>query len=531
VVKLRARPGRGVVALGARLREARLHVVRLRGALKVLQVTAHAGRIRAGEVVVAIHVALYALHGRVRTRQREARSRVIKRGAGPSRTVMALRAVLRESRTHVIGIRGALEILQVATHASRVGTCQTVIVVDVALYALHGRVRSRQREARGRVIKRGAGPSRTVMALRAVLRESRTHVIGIRGALEVFQVAADASSVGAGQVVVAVHVALRALHGCVRSRQRKARGRVIESRTVPRSRGVALLASDRETGLHVIGIRGALEILEVARAAIRRCTHKLTIDVTLRAGHIHVPAGQREFCKGVVIERRHVPRARVVASLASRGESRLRMWRIARLIEIRQVATHAGGRCSYEFSTRVARRTIQRSVRPGQGKAGELEVVELRTHPVVHGVTLLAAGGQVQLHVIQPGRSCIYEVPLMARIASGGQTLELAHGRVLVTRIAVHRGVRADQWKTIDVLVDLLNRNIPALYGVALLAVSAHLPLVNVRVAVRALGAHVREDQLGVALRTAQALMHAAQGILRGVVIKFGNGPERLPSA
>ena len=170
-------------------------------------------------------------------------------------------------------------------------------------------------------------------------------------------------------------------------------------------------------------------------------------------------------------------------------------------------------------------------MRPGQGKAGELEVVELRTHPVVHGVTLLAAGGQVQLHVIQPGRSCIYEVPLMARIASGGQTLELAHGRVLVTRIAVHRGVRADQWKTIDVLVDLLNRNIPALYGVALLAVGAHLPLVNVRVAVRALGAHVREDQLGVALRTAQALMHAAQGILRGVVIKLGNGPERLPSA
>jgi hypothetical protein len=147
------------------------------------------------------------------------------------------------------------------------------------------------------------------MALRAVLRESRTHVIGIRGALEVFQMAAHASRVGAGQVVVAVHVALRALHGRVRSRQRKARGRVIESRTVPRSRGVALLASGRETGLHVIGIRGALEILQVARTAIRRGTRKLTIDVTLRAGHIHVPAGQREFCKGVVIERRHIPGA------------------------------------------------------------------------------------------------------------------------------------------------------------------------------------------------------------------------------
>jgi len=236
-------------------------VIGVGGALEILQVTAHARRIRAGEVVVVIDVALHALHRGVRPRQREPGGGMIEDRARPGRGVMALGARLRESRSHVIGIRGALEILQVATHASRVSTCQTVIVVDVALYALHGGMSPRQREARSRVIKRGPGPSRTVMALRAVLRESRTHVIGIRGALEVFQMAANASSVGAGQVVVAVHVALRALHGRVRSRQRKARGRVIESRTVPRSRGVALLASGRETGLHVIGIGGALEIL------------------------------------------------------------------------------------------------------------------------------------------------------------------------------------------------------------------------------------------------------------------------------
>jgi hypothetical protein len=33
------------------------------------------------------------------------------------------------------------------------------------------------------------------------------------------------------------------------------------------------------------------------------------------------------------------------------------------------------------------------------------------------------------------------------------------------------------------------------------------------------------------ALRAADALVHPAQGISRGVVIKFGNGPEGLPSA
>ena len=43
---------------------------------------------------------------------------------------------------------------------------------------------------KGRVRPRGGG-----VALRAILRESRLHVIGIRGALEILQVAADARSV------------------------------------------------------------------------------------------------------------------------------------------------------------------------------------------------------------------------------------------------------------------------------------------------------------------------------------------------
>jgi hypothetical protein len=91
--------------------------------------------------------------------------------------------------------------------------------------------------------------------------------------------------------------------------------------------------------------------------------------------------------------------------------------------------------------------------------------------------------------------------------------------------------VRSDQRKTVDVLIDLLNRNIPAFYGVALLAVSAHLALVNVRVTVRALGPHIRKNQLGMALRTTHALVHTAERIPRGVVIEFRNRPNRLPTA
>ena len=133
----------------------------------------------------------------------------------------------------MIRLRRALEVLQVAAHAGRIRASEVVVIVDVALCALHRRVRPGQRESRCRVIEGGAGPRSGVVALLASLREAGTHVVRIRRALEVFQVAADAGRVCAGQVVVAIHVALRALHGGVRARQRKSGGRMVESRAHP----------------------------------------------------------------------------------------------------------------------------------------------------------------------------------------------------------------------------------------------------------------------------------------------------------
>ena len=158
----------------------------------------------------------------------------------------------------------------------------------------------------------------------------------------------------------------------MRPYQRKARGAVIKGRVVPSGRGVALLASRRESRLHVIGVGRAVEIFHVARSAICRCSHKLAVDVALGTSYVDVSPGQGELCECVVIEVRHIPRARVVTSLAGRWEARLRVWRIARLIKVRQVAANAGCRCPGEFSTHVTRRTIQRSVRSRQGKTGEL---------------------------------------------------------------------------------------------------------------------------------------------------------------
>ena len=97
--------------------------------------------------------------------------------------------------------------------------------------------------------------------------------------------------------------------------------------------------------------------------------------------------------------------------------------------------------------------------------------------------------------------------------------------------IAVQCGVRSDQRESVQVRVDLLELNIPPLHVVALLAVGPHLAFVDVRMAVRAQLSDVSKHRLDVALGAAHTLVHAAQGILRGVVIKLGHGTDGLPSA
>jgi len=72
-------------------------VIRIRRALEILQVAAHAGRVRAGQVVVVVDVALHALDAGVRSRQGESRGRVIERRARPGGRAVALLASLRES--------------------------------------------------------------------------------------------------------------------------------------------------------------------------------------------------------------------------------------------------------------------------------------------------------------------------------------------------------------------------------------------------------------------------------------------------
>ena len=170
-------------------------------------------------------------------------------------------------------------------------------------------------------------------------------------------------------------------------------------------------------------------------------------------------------------------------------------------------------------------------MRAHQGETSELKMIKLCPHPIVHGMALFAGGGHIQSNVVDAKRPRVYEILLMARVAHRREPLELTHGGALVTGVAIHGGMRAYQRKAIQMLVDLLNRDVPAFYRMALFAIGSHLPLVNVGVAVGALRTDIRENHFGVALRASHAFVQPAQGIFGGVVVEFRDGADGLPAA
>jgi len=136
-------------------------------------------------------------------------------------------------------------------------------------------------------------------------------------------------------------------------------------------------------------------------------------------------------------------------------------------------------------------------------------------------VARVAGGGELGTDVIRIGGPL--KNPASDRKRRRSTTLELAPLPRPCAIFALHRGVRAEQRETILVILYLLYRNIPTLHRVALRAIRAHLPLVNVRVALFAILAHIGEHWLDVALRAFHFFVQAPQRITCLVVIEFRN--------
>ena len=181
----------------------------------------------------------------------------------------------------------------------------------------------------------------------------------------------DACRIRTSQAEVTIRVTLVALERDVCARQREPRRGVIKGRVVPRSGVVTLLARRREARGHVIRIGRAVEILYVTRRAIGGRVRKLSVDVALGARDRSMRSRQRELGKGVVIESRRIPGARVVASLAGGREAGLRVRRVVGLIEVRQVATGTVRAVQFEVVVHVALIAHQVCMCPGQRESSQ----------------------------------------------------------------------------------------------------------------------------------------------------------------
>jgi len=179
----------------------------------------------------------------------------------------------RRGRVVVIGL--------VTTDARDIG--DVVVVVDVAISTLTRRngVGSGERKSRLGMIECRWLPGCSVMADVASLREAASYVIGIRGSLEILEMARNAST--AGQIVVIVRVAIgaRARRNGMSTRQREVDTGVVEGCRRPTCGGVAGVACCGEIQRFVIGIGRALEIFQVAADTGRAIERVVAVSVTI----------------------------------------------------------------------------------------------------------------------------------------------------------------------------------------------------------------------------------------------------------
>jgi hypothetical protein len=245
---------------------------------------------------------------------------------------VALRAVRREVRRDVVGVRSALEILEVTGYASRAG--QVVVIVDVTIGALARRHRmsTAQRESHRIVIELGIHPVIAGMAGITIGGKFSANVIGIGGGLKIFEVTRRA---GRGhRLEVAGRAALVtsfAIDGGMRSRQREAIVVLLDllHRYLPPSNCVALFT-----------IRSQLPLMDVCVAVLALLAHirKDRLRVTLYAAHTLMHSAQW-VPRPIVIKFGHCadwsPRACGVAVLAWHRQISVRAASSARNLALR----------------------------------------------------------------------------------------------------------------------------------------------------------------------------------------------------
>ena len=406
-----------------------------------------------------------------------------------------------------------------------------------------------KRKAGGAVIEGARGPCGDGMtrgAGRGGSREIRSDVIGhvsAEGLRAGPSRLVAAHAIGGIERVIVVDVALCAGRGGVGASESETRDAVVERCGIPADGGVAVGAvGGRESGAGggmdgVVGLLPGGEMATgVATISGRNGEGVIVVDVATGARNVGVAVGQKET-SGAVIEGSGGPRGRVVAlRTVGRGESGtgLGMRRVVGLLPGGEVAASiaAIGGSDLEIVIVVDMATGARNVGVASGQQKACGgVIEFGAEPTVKTVASLAIGGG-ESGPCAGVRGIGGALPIleMAGITLSGEAVKDPRSQLLVTLVALHGGMSAQEWETVLVVLHLLNGDIPSLDSVTLGAVGAHLAAVNIGVTIGAILAHVGEDGLDVALDALHFFVHATQGVIGLVVIELRNSADGAPT-
>lgn len=198
--------------------------------------------------------------------------------------------------------------------------------------------------------------------------------------------------------------------------------------------------------------------LRIAAIGRRNRQRIIVIDVAERASHVGVPVGEQETGRAV-IENCGGPTDRVVAGGAVRGGERRAgggMHGIVGGLPGAQVAAGvaAVGRADRQIVIVVDMAGGAGNVRvPIRQQESGRAVIEPGVQPIVKGrVAGFAGRGEFGGDVIRIGS--LLEIRLMAGIAGRGKAQVISDRRIFVAFLALNDGVRAEQRKAVEVLLD-----------------------------------------------------------------------------
>lgn len=255
-----------------------------------------------------------------------------------------------------------------------------------------------ERPRRSAVVELSSGPLRRRMAKGTVLRETRVHVIRIRGLLVVSQV--TGSTCGGSAGVLSVDVALSTRNAHVGSGKRELGEAMVHRRRYPAHRGMAAVTGLGQPGSLVVRVRRAVVIVYVTGGASRTQSGVHPARMARGAGLRHVQAGQRELRERGVIELDSRPRIGSVADGTLLRETRFHVVRTTGGGEVLSVTTVAIRLRVLETTAGVAGRAVQLRVRAAESKARHCGVIKFGARPTVHAVAGLAGGWEIGRFVV-----------------------------------------------------------------------------------------------------------------------------------